>query len=1042
MKLIVLTLLVCIGVAYAYGEQINESEAKQIAQDFFAARGAAIESDVAPMSLRADESVAPYYIFNAEGNKGFVIVSGNSLTEQILGYTDNGSYDEATIPDNMRSWLQYYADELAWMEANEEAILAARQESVRTYATRTRHSIAPLLTCTWNQGDPYNAACPIYYNEDGSTGISATGCIATALVQTMYFYKYPAETKAAIPSHTLTYSTVSGTKTVTLPAIPAGTKLDWDNMLDNYDGDYTEAQKEAVANLNLYVGQAVKMGYGASSGSSYWNAEEMFEDYFGYDDAVYVARSTNFDIDEWFDMIYSEVEAGYPVAYGGTSTYGGHAFVLDGFDGEGLFHVNWGWGGGSNGYFRLTVLNSGDTSSSLTSSANGFTMGQDAILNLRSEDDGVVDTRNLNLEVASTGITNNRIRAVYTNSTGSTNSYECAIVMRDTYGDYSPVGEIITTEDWKNNSSKSLVFDLAGCFAKEGTYRLSPASRVVGTDKWWSYWTMNNDYYLATVDEDLNVTITRHTSETDVIVSDWSFVGNMAVDTEQSLIVTFANNGDEYLKEVSLYASTTSSMGSSRSRALIGVKSGGTCTCDFFFTPDVTGTWNLWLTDDERTLGSTTVDIVSAANAKKADLALNSISISNGCYGNRLTGEITVKNNGSDAYSGNVRVQLWNFNSGEGVAYSSSSSTVALTDLASGRSQTGEFDFTNLVIGQQYFISVHYTTQDGALTNGDINWSSPYTLVDGTLKWNNYGQLSGEATGSLMVVSTTTSGVLCDKYSPQTIEVGSNPNTLFAFTNGASVPSGIEGCNIVEENAAEELNLLSGYSYYSPVTFTAGRATFAHTFSSSSDDGVSGWEGLTLPFKPEGVLIDGVEATWKKGSSVGDFYLREFSYEDDEGAVIFTDVDDILSLRANTPYVIAATAETAGKTVVFYADDVVLDASGSAKSVVSTDDYLFYGSTVSVRTSGIYILNSAGDAFEYTSSTRAVNPFSAYFVTTLSDDARPEKIEIYNAAAMGIREVDNNVRTAEDNVYYDLQGRQLPHHTKGVYILNGKKYVK
>ena len=63
--------------------------------------------------------------------------------------------------------------------------------------------------------------------------------------------------------------------------------------------------------------------------------------------------------DNWIDLIYNELYQGRPVVYGGEGTDVGHEFVCDGYMYEGgdLFHINWGWGGMSDGYFVLSVLN-------------------------------------------------------------------------------------------------------------------------------------------------------------------------------------------------------------------------------------------------------------------------------------------------------------------------------------------------------------------------------------------------------------------------------------------------------------------------------------------------------------------------------------------------------------------------------------------------------------------------------------------------------------------------------------------------------------
>lgn len=56
-------------------------------------------------------------------------------------------------------------------------------------------------------------------------------------------------------------------------------------------------------------------------------------------------------------MIEEELKNRRPIIYNGHSVDGGHSFVLDGADGNGYYHFNWGWGGVSDGYFSINLLN-------------------------------------------------------------------------------------------------------------------------------------------------------------------------------------------------------------------------------------------------------------------------------------------------------------------------------------------------------------------------------------------------------------------------------------------------------------------------------------------------------------------------------------------------------------------------------------------------------------------------------------------------------------------------------------------------------------
>lgn len=144
-----------------------------------------------------------------------------------------------------------------------------------------------------------------------------------------------------------------------MPAVGV-TEIDWDNMLPSYkDDDGTSAERDAVATLMLLCGNSVEMTYGIDGSSASINyARMVLPEYFDYDgfSIGYVNRS-GYDNADWNQLMYDELSNNGPVLYKGNSKqYGGHAFVIDGYDADDYFHVNWGWGGNDDGYFLLDAL--------------------------------------------------------------------------------------------------------------------------------------------------------------------------------------------------------------------------------------------------------------------------------------------------------------------------------------------------------------------------------------------------------------------------------------------------------------------------------------------------------------------------------------------------------------------------------------------------------------------------------------------------------------------------------------------------------------
>lgn len=216
---------------------------------------------------------------------------------------------------------------------------------------------------------------------------TVTGCVATAMAQLMMYYQYPQTLKSDIPA----YQTDS--YQLDMPSVSAGERYDWDNMLPQYSGSaYTAAQANAVAKLMYHCGLSFEADYGPSSTSA-WCRPNVLVKYWGYDpDVIRPLYREKFSLREWTAILDAELRASRPVYYTGCSTTSAsHAFLCDGADGNGLYHINWGWSGWSNGYFDITVLNSDYSGAeSATAPADGFNYTCSMIVGIMP-DNGVAD---------------------------------------------------------------------------------------------------------------------------------------------------------------------------------------------------------------------------------------------------------------------------------------------------------------------------------------------------------------------------------------------------------------------------------------------------------------------------------------------------------------------------------------------------------------------------------------------------------------------------------------------------------------------------
>lgn len=249
--------------------------------------------------------------------------------------------------------------------------------------------VEPLLN-GWvrQQLAPFNRYCPFYVDDNGKTSSQRcmVGCVATALESIISYHRREIVTLDVLPEWS--------SKNFATSDIPAGTRIDTRLILEDYgDGtaasvgmseeDY-EASVEQVARLSLMCGMMAQMNWGLSaSGADAGNLVEPMQKVFGWKTAEYI-DSYKYTPAQWREILKNELRNGRPILYTGyTVNIGGHAFVIDGFDENDRFHVNWGYGGAYDGhYYDITELcpfaNPDDTQ--LADVLQGFFCNQQALL--------------------------------------------------------------------------------------------------------------------------------------------------------------------------------------------------------------------------------------------------------------------------------------------------------------------------------------------------------------------------------------------------------------------------------------------------------------------------------------------------------------------------------------------------------------------------------------------------------------------------------------------------------------------------------------
>ena len=364
MKLRKLLLIAAFGVLAlpgAWARQLTVGEA-------IAAAGAATGSfrahgeATAAYTLRADDINTVYVVNGSEG--GFMVLAADDVAPALLGFSDSSMFDPGNMPPQMESWLKEYSRQIAVAAANGGRVLAAPADPSLT-------DIAPITRTKWNQDAPYNDLCP----RVGTTP-TYTGCVATAVAQVMKSYNHPAK-------GTGSYSYVWNNKRLSFDY--DATTFEWDLMSDIYDGKQSAAQNNAVATLMYAVGIASDMSYGTGGSGAQGIAAAMgLARNLGYDRSLTYRGRDFYTLPVWCRMLHQELSQGHPLYYDGANASVGHAFVIDGYRAsDGLFHLNWGWGGISDGYFAITTLD--PDNQGIGGSTEGYAIGQSAIFGLKPD---------------------------------------------------------------------------------------------------------------------------------------------------------------------------------------------------------------------------------------------------------------------------------------------------------------------------------------------------------------------------------------------------------------------------------------------------------------------------------------------------------------------------------------------------------------------------------------------------------------------------------------------------------------------------------
>ena len=1076
MRRSIFSLISCLLVTILYANPVTLEQARQTAADFLASQSkggrrapAQIVSQQTVLNA-VDASGNPYlYAFNTGGNAGYVIVSGDDRFREVLGYSASGNLDNDNMPAHIKAWLQGYVDEMKYYES------IGYQPSASTSNTTHRAvkaPIIPLLTTAWDQGDPYNNMCPVYV--DGK--LSVTGCVATAMAQVVCYTarhssKELTTLKKDIPGYTI--STKSGNMQV--KGISADTvSFDWTNMRDTYYWyeSYSIDQAYAVAKLMACCGKSVQMDYSSSESGAYTpDVAKALVDYFDFDTTTKSIVRDDYSYAQWIDLMYAELAAGRPVQYGGQSSGGGHSFVIDGYDGDELFHVNWGWSGEPDSYYALSVLNPHSTSGIGASSSNdGFSFDQKAIIGIQYGTNQTAEEEPIMVTTSNFRVNGQQVIFSAFNNTGATHSFSIGIGFMDEEGGITPInGQISNCSNLPNNHGW-YDFDASVPTNKANagkTLKVVPISHEQGATQWYTGCNSDIHYFEAVYNANGVPTLTAHPIIS-LQVADISFSGSLYMNEVQPVDITVTNNADEYYGVLYLFASKTQTKGKAVNKGGITVQKNKTASLTFEWTPTATGTYYIWVATDENgnnVIGTSSVNIGTNQNAPAGPFVYSELIAENADETSWRTdedGHLIV-----DVYSKEL-----NFSSVKVLNATSSSQSTTQLLFYLYKEVNGDWQLEDGYSASNISVNGGFVINFGAMPFYEVGYGR-YLLK---LETNNkvyderyifnltMGYNTIDENGNVVLVKTINSEVTVDEdvtavdlsgFDFTSITPNNNPNTLYVIGN-KQVPESLTGKNVVQNGTATQITLTDGYAFYSPVDFMAENISYTRTEKSYYDKtNKTGWTTLVLPFAATGIKTfvgdKKYDLEWFHNASDTNknLWLMEFSDEVNNVA----EFGYVTNLEANKPYIMALPGDSYGNKwsleglpIIFYATNA--DIKGNAKAATTGTNYKFKGTTVFTgEQTNIYKLNEDGNKFVKGTGTASVAPFRAYFEpTTTAALATSLAIGFVGGGnATAIQTIDDSIPSGINGAaeWFTLDGRRLNEKptAKGIYILNGKKVV-
>ncbi len=912
------------------------------------------------------------YVVNMGHGKGFVVLSGDDSTEELIGYNDQGDFDASQMPDNMRAWLDMWTAQLD-EELSTPTTAVQRASRVKAINNHSTAVIEPLITSRWGQASPYNKLCPTLGDVK-----CPTGCVATALSQILRYHHYPNGNTTSIPSY------VTTTNKLNMPELPP-TSFNWELMTDEVNEESPQETIDEVAKLMKYCGQTVKMDYRDNgAGSFFYDLPEGLPNYFGYPNTLHHEYRESYDEEGWEQLLVNELQHHQPVLYSAyTNTDAGHAFICDGYDGNGFFHINWGWAGAADGYYRLPSAHAKGEGLNPNVKNYHLSMNQSALIGIKAEgtDDFTAPAEELWV-YSRPSLKNGRIytRANATSPfTGITlilsvaNTLSTQKAFFHGYGLYDDNNTLVTTLKPTSNTST---------FAANGKKDLELSSVSLSGIE-------NGHYTLKAIYKDKNSAPWQpmggtDKNYTDVVISDTEmtltpvpkadFAVNAIWMDKSFLNIDFDNNDEVFFGTIYLRKYNT------KTKVVTEI-----CHDNLSADPQSHSHYELFIPEDQSlnlskdkyylsvdyydTQYFYTNEKVAKDNLHKQVVIENLSEDGQAIVGDRVMGHFTVRNDGSTGYNGVVKLTLGDDLDNITRIWSDT------LDIASGDSIVIPFEYLMSDTLRQYCLrTIHQT--------GTYSWSCDSTgmlrLTKGAIYWTRTGELKVKTAAPKFQVPEEALAIILGNAYVSNVTPNSNPNTIYILNN--KLPTGLKSTNYVRSSyegddlifEGSNLKFTDGYDYLIPrkMIFT-GDVTYTRNLTDSTS---LAWSTLSLPFKPTSIMADDEGLMLRQDDENEENHLRILEITRVKDTIVTTSY--ATALEAHTPYLMAYDTLLVGKTLRFEAQDCTIAPTLSQDYRTTAGNYTLQGTHVRDSILNCYTLD--GNRLRHAEKGYYVDAFRAY----------------------------------------------------------------